>query len=386
MTLRILQVMPSVDPILGGPSHAIFPLCQALQNCGVEITLLTTDAGVPTGQKDDTGTYYLNNVRTIVTAASSIRRREFIPSTEMLHWLWKNVSNYDLISLHYLFTFSTTCAGWLARFNSIPYVIRTIGHCAPWSLKQNRVMKKLYLGLSDLHLLKNAAGIHATSPGEARDIMQLVAHSNIEVIPLGVNIDSFHAEVNIFKEYGINPSFPVILFMSRLHPKKRIELLFQALQALELPFHCVVAGTGDNGYVRSLKELANRLNISEKITFTGHVSGEFKQALLHQSQMFVLPSFAENYSLATAEAMGAGLPVIISSEVQIADFVRERSAGIVIEADILTLTEAIKTLLSDDGRRIEMGKLGQRFVQEELSWQAIALKLKDFYQNATGSH
>src|SRR5690606_6772701 len=144
MTLRVLQVMPSVDPTLGGPSYAIFPLCQALEENGVDVTLLTTDHGIPKGRTNNAGVYYLNNVRTVATVASSIRRKEFIPSAEMFRWLWKNVGDYDLLSMHYLFTFSTSCSGWLARLNSKPYVIRTIGHCAPWSLDQNRVAKKVY--------------------------------------------------------------------------------------------------------------------------------------------------------------------------------------------------------------------------------------------------
>jgi glycosyltransferase involved in cell wall biosynthesis len=108
--------------------------------------------------------------------------------------------------------------------------------------------------------------------------------------------------------------------------------------------------------------------------------GADKDLLLQGSDIFVLPSFSENFGIAVAEAMAAGVPVIVTPDVQIAPDIAEANAGLVVEGELDTLVRAIQELLISPNRRIELGENGKRLVSRRYSWSAIALNLTSVYE------
>lgn len=383
--MRVLQVIPSVSPALGGPTQVVLNLVQALREWGVDAEIVTTnDNGatvldVPLNQRI---TY--QQVPVWFLPRFSPPLKEFIFSTALTQWLWQHIQDYDILDNHYLFSYASSCASAIARWYQIPYTVRTMGQLSPWALEQSRLKKQLYTFLIERHNLNRAAAIHCTSAQEAQDVRNFGISTPTVTLPLGVNLlpDCPEAKQNLHQSYGIPNQTPIVLFLSRLHYKKRPDLLIQALSQLTVKsydFHLILAGSGEPDYVNHLQKLVASVGLTKNTSFAGFVTGEDKNLLLQGSDIFVLPSFSENFGVAVAEAMAAGLPVIVTPGVQISPEIAAAKAGFVVEGEIETLADAIATLLNSPHLRHELGENGKRLVSHRYSWKAIAQNLISVY-------
>ncbi|MGB0564057.1 MAG: glycosyltransferase, partial [Spirulinaceae cyanobacterium] len=168
----------------------------------------------------------------------------------------------------------------------------------------------------------------------------------------------------------------------RLHYKKRPDFLLEVLAGITAPFHLLLVGNPhEPGYDVELESLAQRLGLSDRVTFAGHLTGKAKELVLQGSDLFVLPSYAENFAIAVAEAMAAGLPVIVTPEVQLAPTVAAAEAGLVVPANPADWQGAIAQLLRDPVQRHHLGQNGQQFARVKFDWTAIARQLADLYQD-----
>lgn len=383
--MKLLQVVPSISPAMGGPTTVVLNLVKALRQVGVDVEIVTTnDNGntlldVPLGQCIEYETvpvWFLPRV--------SPRLKDYIFSTELAPWLWQNIQNYNLVETHYLFSYAPTCAGAIARLQRIPYIVNTIGQLSPWALAQGRLKKQFYTWLIEHHNLNSAAAIHCTTTAEAEDVRKFGVQTPSFTLPPGVNLPNplMDAKQRLRQTYGIPTDTPVVLFLSRLHYKKRPDLLLQALSRLaqeNYNFHLIVAGSGEPEYETELKNLAVSLGINHQISFVGFVLGVEKDLLLQGSDLFVLPSFSENFGVAIAEAMAAGLPVIITPGIQIASEVADAQAGLIVECELEPLAEAIKKLLNFPKLRYKLGENSKQLVKQTYSWEAIAHNLMSVY-------
>nr|WP_275974469.1 glycosyltransferase [Argonema galeatum] len=182
--------------------------------------------------------------------------------------------------------------------------------------------------------------------------------------------------------YGICSTTPVVLFLSRLHYKKRPDLLVQALGKLaakQYKFNLVLAGSGETDYLNYLKNLVSSLELTAETTFPGFVEGQDKELLLQGADIFVLPSFSENFGIAVAEALAHGLPVIITPDIQIAPEIAAAKAGLVVKGEVEPLADAIAQLLTSPQQRQHLGENGKDLVQRRYSWSAIGPHLADVY-------
>jgi glycosyltransferase involved in cell wall biosynthesis len=190
--------------------------------------------------------------------------------------------------------------------------------------------------------------------------------------------DCPEAKQNLHHLYRISNHKPIVLFLSRLHYKKRPDLLIQALSQLAVKsydFHLILAGSGELDYVNHLQKLVASVGLTKHTSFAGFVMGEDKNLLLQGSDIFVLPSFSENFGVAVAEAMAAGLPVIVTPGVQISPEIAAANAGLVVEGEIDTLADVIATLLTSPHLRRKLGENGKRLVSCQYSWKVIAQNL-----------
>lgn len=385
--MKILHVIPSLSAKLGGPPQVAMNLVWALRQSGVDAEIVTTnhdgatELDVPLNQRVDYT--FREDSASIPIWFLPFQRpalKEFIFSPALSRWLWQHIPNYDVLDNHYLFCYAPTCAAAIARWYGVPYTVRTMGQLAPWALTQSHVKKRIYTALIERYNLNHAAAIHCTTSSEAQDVRNFNILTPTITLPLGVNpTPPIHdARSRIHQKYQIPNDIPIILFLSRIHPKKRPELLLQSLHQLAkrgVPFHLVLAGDGDPAYIKKLRELAESLELSDRITFSGLVLGEDKNTLLQGADLFVLPSFAENFAIAVAEALSAQLPVIITPEVQIAPQVEIANAGLIVEGAVEPLSQAIEQLLTQPALRLQLGKNGAQLAQTDYSWLAIAQQL-----------
>ncbi|AOY82986.1 hormogonium polysaccharide biosynthesis glycosyltransferase HpsP [Moorena producens JHB] len=388
--MRILQIVPSISLVYGGPSQMVKGLSQALASQGVEITVLTTnsngDAGqppldVPLDKPVQQDGYQIRYFR-----CSPFRRYKF--SLDLLRWLWQHASEFDLAHIHALFSPVSTAAATIARKQGLPYLLRPLGTLDPADLRKKQQLKRIYAALWEKPNLAGAAGIHFTSPQEAKISERFGTASPDIVIPLGVTppiqqqLQQQLAQART--ELKIPHDQPLVLFMSRIDPKKGLDLLIPALEKLlneGLQFHFVLAGTNpqDPSYENSIIEQIKASTLSSNTTITGFVTGDLKAALLKDADVFVLPSYYENFGIAVAEAMVAGTAVVISDQVHIWENVKDAEAGWVSPCEVQALTRQLRAALQNKDECQRRGVKAQKYALKHYSWNAIAQQMIQVY-------
>ncbi|MGB6016184.1 MAG: glycosyltransferase, partial [Nodosilinea sp.] len=313
------------------------------------------------------------------------RLKAFIPSIGLTQWIVRNLSHYDIVHTHYLFCYAPTVAARLAQLYGVPYVSSTIGQLSPWALQQSQRKKQVYSRLIERPTLNRAAAIHCTTAAEAEDARQFGVSAPALVLPLGVNpapID-YSAAARLRDRYSLPPHSTVLLFLSRLHEKKRPDFLLRAFAQLDPKahsYHLLLAGSGNADYCDRLHSLVHTLDVADSVTFTGFVSGANKDQLLQGSDLFALPSYSENFGIAVAEALAARLPVIITPDVQIAPDIAAAQAGLVVPNCLEDWTDALAKLMSSPPLRTQLGQNGQQLAAAKYNWPAIAQNLAQSYQ------
>lgn len=382
--MKVLHVIPSLAKEKGGPTQITLEMIKALRNSGIEAEIVTTnDNGsglldVPLYQRveyEQTPVWFVPRF--------FLPCKEFIFSWALTRWLWKNLANYDLVHTHYLFSYASTCGAAIARWQKIPYIVTPYGMLTPWALNHQRSKKQVY-SFIERYNFRGAIAAHCATIDESENVRNFQVPTPTFVAPYGVNLPQVYpnARQELRQKYQIPASVPIITFFSRLHAKKRPDLLIQALKQVvnsQKNFHLLLAGSGTLEYEQYLQQLVHKYGLEDQITFVGFITGKEKDILLQGADIFVLPSFSENFGIAVAEAMAAQLPVIITPGVQIAPDVASAQAGFVIPGEMEPLVRAICQLIENPILRERMGENGQKLVENRYSWHAIATQLSQVY-------
>lgn len=387
--MKVLHVIPSLSPALGGPTQVALQIVQALRHQGIDAEIVTTNndgtkrLDVPLNQLIE-----YRGVPVWFVSAFPFPLKEYIFSSALTKWLWQNIDNYDILDNHYLFSYASTCAGAIARFKKIPYTVRTQGQLSPWALKQSLLKKRLYTALIERHNLNQAAAIHCTTPQEAEDLRNFGIQTPTITLPLGVEQTEIipTAKSELRNLFNIPKSRLIILFLSRLHYKKRPDLLINSLNKIVSQnhnIHLIMAGTGDVEYTTYLKQLVHQHHLADYVSFPGFITGRAKEILFQGSDIFALPSYSENFGIAVAEAMAAGLPVIVTTGIQIAPETAAANAGIVIKRDT-EFIGAITRLINSEALRSRLSKNAMELANQKYAWKEIASQLICSYKDIIG--
>ncbi len=391
--LRVIQIVPSISLVYGGPSQMILGFSKALAEEGAEVTLLTTNANGDSGQAPLdvplNKSLFQEGYTIRYFRCAPFRRYKF--STGLLLWFAQNAHRYDVAHVHALFSPVSSCAAAIARWKKLPYLLRPLGTLDPADLRKKRQLKQIYAALIERRNLAGAAAIHFTSDQEAKVSNRFGVSTSDIVLPLGVPSTSIESpNLAQLKQLGIptevlESATPILLYMSRIAPKKGLDMLIPALENLhenQVPFHFVLSGSNpqDPGYEEQIGDRLRQSTIADQTTITGFVQGEAKTALLHGADLFVLPSYYENFGIAVAEAMAAGIPVVISDQVHIYTDVQKGQSGWVCRCDVESLTQHLKTALTHPDERFHRGQQAQVWAREHYSWHAIARRAIAIYR------
>lgn len=391
--MRVLQIIPSVSLVYGGPSQMVLGLSKALADRGVEVTILTTNSNGDTGQPPlDVP---LN--RPVPQSGYEIRYfpcspfRRYKFSLDLLLWLAEHGWEFDIAHIHALFSPLSSASAMLLRNRQVPYILRPLGTLDPADLQKKKQLKKLYAAILEKPNIAGAAAIHFTSEEEAKISERFGATTRDLVIPLGVNppeeVDQNDPEFKNLKEL-IDPQIPTILFMSRIEPKKGLDLLLPALEKLMaegIDFQFVLAGSNpqDPQYEMDISFQIGNSPLASRTLIAGFVTGGVKAGWLEVADLFVLPSYYENFGIAVAEAMAAGTPVVISDRVHIWPDVAGAEAGWVCGCEVEAIAASIKDALSSEEERKRRGENAREFARENYNWEAIAAQTIEAYKQLT---
>src|SRR6185369_8463785 len=220
--MRVLHVIPSVDERSGGPATAIVPMCRALMQQGVDVLLLSTTAGltheVAQGE-------VLDHKGVPAIFLQSQLGESFKYSRPLSSWLRSNIQNFSLAHIHAVFNHSSVAAAHVCQKSGVPYVIRPLGTLDPWSMTQKSLRKRLFWRLSGKAMLRHAAAVHYTSEVEKLSTERHLALNHGKVIALGIDANNSNSNGQLRGE-------PYVLVLSRLHPKKALDVLIEAFQVL----------------------------------------------------------------------------------------------------------------------------------------------------------
>ena len=383
--LRILHVVPTYYPAVryGGPIRSVHGLAVALAQRGHDVHVATTsvdgpnDLDVPLERAVD-----LDGVAVHYFRVPALRRLYWSPS--MAAWLARSIVQFDVVHLHSVFLWPTWAAARAAYRAGVPYLMAPRGMLIGGVIRRrSRWVKSAWIHLIERVSLSRAAGLHVTADLEAEEVRALgLPMPALFCIPNGVGASGRHTPLSAGPFAGLRR--PYAVFLSRISWKKGLDRLIIAWQWVP-DVDLVIAGNDEERYQPQVEALARSLGVADRVHFVGPASDEHKWALLECAEVFVLPSYSENFGNVVAEAMSVGCSVIVSTEVGIASLVRRVGAGLVTSGEPRELARDVRALLDDPARRRAMGAQGRRAVIEELSWAAVALRMDEAYRQITTS-
>lgn len=376
--MRILHVAPYATPAYGGPGVAIRSMARVLSCRGVEVEVVTTNAGgIQDLSIEDGVSCVEDGVKFRYFKRQFPRGWFFAPG--MARWLQDHVGDYDLLHMHVPFTAPFRAGAMAARTVGRPYVITLHGLLDPWSLSQKAWKKNLYLRILERGVLAGAAALHVTAASEQKFVNEMRLGPVVRCLPLVVPLPP----TPLKRPRGAGCAR--VLCVARLHPVKALPVLFEALARLRAEGENVfldLAGQGEADYIAKLRQHAQSLGIGEFIEWHGHVDAVQKECLYASADCFVLLSYHENFGLAAAEAMAAGVPVVVSDQVGLAPDVRGFQAGSVVPAgDDVAAAKAIRRLLTPT-ESAGAGVRARQLVQRCYGETAFTKGLIEMYQVA----
>lgn len=272
---------------------------------------------------------------------------------------------------------------WLAKRQDIPYIVRPIGQLEQWSLTQSRGRKTHYLNLLERRNLNEATCVQFTSDSERNQALEIMHQLKHAVLPLGLNIPMSISQAShkMRERWKIERGAPVIAYMSRLHPKKGLELLLEALAIVDdFPFQLVIAGDGEEQYKQALVAKVAELKLDHCVTFIGFVKGAEKNLLLQGADLFALTSHSENFGIAVLEALASGTAALVSSSVALSEQVAQHKLGYVTELSVNAIRRELIDALADIDSTQELGRNARDFVEQHYQWSSIAQRLSKLYK------
>ncbi len=379
--MKLLHVMPSCDPRIGGPLEGVRQRGLHLQKLGHAVELVTLDAPDEPFVED-----FPLTVHAVGPARGGYRY-----CAALVPWLRANARRYDAVVVNGLWQYHSFGAWRALKPLRVPYVVFTHGMLDPWfkhEYPRKHLKKWFYWPWSDYRVLRDAKAVLFTSEEEklqARKSFWLY-RARERVVAYGTKAPPPDTPALRERFLSAHPRLRGrrhLLFLSRIHEKKGCDLLVRAFAhaaARDPDLDLVVAGPDQTGWVSRLTELARELGVAERIIWPGMLQGDLKWGAFYNAEAFVLPSHQENFGIAVAEALGCGRPVLISDKVNIWREVEEGNAGLVA-ADTLEGTIQLLSRWSalETVDRAAMGVAARALFERRYTVEAMATALLDVF-------
>lgn len=373
-SISVLHVVADLHTRSGGPSRTVVQLADALDKRGVQVTLVSQ------GLHSEPSIYPTRRVRVHNPQTSSllVLRSGLLARTAVESILaQKTVS---LVHGHGLWLPTNHWTATSAARHKVPMVLHPRGMLEPWALANGWAKKRLSMWLYQWRDIASARVLIATSESEFYSLRNLGIRQPIAIIPNGVRRD---LQPNSPPSKSIR-GHRTALFLSRIHPKKGILNLLEAW-ALVRPtgWHLCIAGPDEAGHLSKVHEAIQQLRLGDCVEYVGEADDDHKSHLYSSSDLFVLPTFSENFGVVVAEALAHGLPVITTRGAPWGELVNRR-CGWWIDVGVDSLCTALKEACSlADSERALMGTRAQEYARQ-FNWDAVARDTAAVYAWALG--
>lgn len=371
--MRIVYTVAGLAPRFGGPSRSVPALAGAVRAKGATTTVVSLleprdrEAVQPARQREIQWVPAYHRYLPLGWIASfrkTVREELAADKASVLHdaglWLPSN-----------------RIAASVARASAVPLVVSPRGMLSTWSLQQRSLAKRLAWQWHQRRDLQGATLLHATADTEAEEFRRAGLTAPVAVVPNGVDLPEIGA-LNRGRE-------KFVLFLSRIHPKKGVLDLVAAWAAVRPNgWRLRIAGNDEAGHEATVRDAVLRAGIGDAVDFLGPLDDSKKGQEFARASLFVLPSYSENFGIAIAEALAAGVPVITTRETPW-EWLIEKNCGWWIETGVPALTLTLRG--ATEGPMAELGEMGRRgreWMREEFSWEEAARKMLDCYRWLVG--
>jgi glycosyltransferase involved in cell wall biosynthesis len=385
--LKILYATPAYEPAwkLGGVVRSVSQLCRGMASLGHEVTVFTTNMDsvgrmdVPLDQPVDRGGVEVYYFKTDL-GGSFAYSRAFKEACRL------RLKDFDIVNLHSVWNYPALPVSAEAGRQGVPYVYHTHGGLTHYSMSIRLIRKWIYFNLFNRKIMSRASAIRYTAQMEREQTQHLAMQTPSFVIPNPLDAREFAQgpeKPAARRQWGIAPTGPVVLYFGRLDARKAPDLLLKgfALAAGRLPDTTLVFAGPDFGEEQNLKKLAVTLGISSQVLFIGYVPPERRSALLASADLLALTSPGENFGNAAAEAMLAGMPVLVSEHVGISREVAANGAGVVTSLEVEAISQALVDMLSNIDRLAAMGRVAATAARHRYDVKVVARQMSTAYED-----
>ena len=381
--MRILHVISSVNPHGGGPMEGVRQRGLKLVEMGHSVEVVSMD--------DAQAQYVAEYALPVHALGPSKGAYQYNP--HLVPWLQANARSFDVIVINGLWQYHSYGTWRALKRMGVPYFVFTHGMMDPWFKRTyplKHLKKWLYWPWAEYRVLRDAQAVLFTSEDErllARQSFWLYS-AREAVVSYGTKTPPSDADALRERFYAAYPYLRgkrVLLFLSRIQEKKGCDLLIAAFAKVagqDPKLHLLMAGPDQTRWVAKLQAQAQALGVADRITWPGMLQGDMKWGAFYVSEAFVLPSHQENFGIVVAEALGCGLPVLISDKVNIWREIEADGVGIVntdtVEGTVKTLQRWLALDVAARQKMAQQARLtfAQRFTVEAMAQSLLTTVTK----------
>lgn len=374
--MKILFIVPSYKPayIYGGPVVAIARLAEQLVQIGHDVTVYTTTANGKTELDVPAGEVVMVD-GVAVRYFKRLTKDHTHVSPQLWKYTWSTVKQYDAVHIHSWWNFLVLGASFICNLRGIKPVLSPHGMLCDWVFDSKNSLKKKVLHNIIGKKLLSKTYLHISSPMEWEECLRINDKWRGGLIH---NLVALPEDQYTRKE---NEVFN-ISFLSRVDPKKGLDILLQALSGVRFSYKLRIAGSGDAAYVEELKQLSAKYKMEEHVEWVGWKNGEEKYAFLAASDLFALTSHNENFAIVVIESLAVGTPVLVSNNVGLSKYVTDKGMGWVttiedIEEVRMNLTKVYNA--HEERRRIS--ETSPAIIHHDFDEARLAEGYIDLYRN-----
>lgn len=366
---HILHSVPSLSVASGGPARSVTQLCASLLNENLNIDLITAVDG------DEQLVEYDRHLQVMTVRGQNMTMFGRLFAESFHRYLEQHNKHYDVIHQSGMWLKCSHETTKFAHEKNIPIVLSPRGMVEVWALNYRRHFKKIAWSLFQRRDMDRVTAFHATSKLEAENLRNLGLRQPICVIPNGIELPPLQKRKP--KSAGKEKK---ALFLSRINPKKGIPMLLDAWQSVKMPgWKLIIAGNDDSDHLPIIEEKLARLRLQNDVVLHGPAYGPDKHNLLLEADLFILPSYSENFGIVVAEALSYSLPVLTTTGCPWKEL-ETYDCGWWIDPSLSALEKALRQVLETSGEElVNKGRRGRLLAEEHYQWPAIANDMRLVY-------